>query len=311
MQIGMRKESRLAWLFRRLGESWQFYLLVLPALIYVIIFCYIPMYGVQIAFRDFRFKLGIVNSPWVGLKYFYQFFSTTTFWQLLRNTVSLSVFSLVAGFPIPIILAIMLNEVRGQKFKKSVQMITYAPHFISTVVMCSMIILFLNEDNGLINHLVALFGGNRIPFLAKQEYFQPIYVISNIWQEAGWGTIIYIAALSGVDPSVVESAVIDGAGRFRKIWHIDLPSIRPTIVILLILNAGGIMNVGFEKVLLLQNALNMQTADVISTYVYRVGLTGGQYSYTAAIGLFNSIVNVLLLVAVNAIANKVSEVSLW
>ncbi len=292
-------------------RDYQLYLLILPALLYILVFHYQPMYGIQIAFRDFRTSLGFWGSEWVGLKHFVRFFESPNFLKLLANTFGLSVYQLAAGFPIPIILAIMLNEVRSSGFKRGVQMVVYAPHFISTVVMCGMVVLFLNQDKGIINHLVALLGGPRVDYMTKSEWFKTIYVVSGIWQHAGWGTVIYFAALSTIDPQIVEAAMIDGANRLQKIWFVDLPGIAPTIVILLVLNMGNLLSVGFEKVLLLQNPLNMDAAYVISTYVYRVGLLGGQYSYTAAIGFFNSLINLTLLILANALARRVGETSLW
>lgn len=308
---GAQQRAALRALFADVIRNYQLYLLLLPAVVYILVFHYWPMYGVQIAFKDFRASLGIWGSEWVGLKHFARFFQAHNFWQLLRNTLWLSLYSLIVGFPVPIILAIMLNEVRGMTFKKVVQTTIYAPHFISTVVMAGMIVMFLNHDKGLINHLVALLGGTRVDYMTRPEWFPTIYVLSGVWQNAGWGTIIYFAALSTIDPEIVEAAMIDGANRLQKIWHIDLPGIAPTITILFILNLGGLLSVGFEKVLLLQNPLNMQTADVISTYVYRVGLLGGQFSYSSAIGLFNSVINFVLLLAANTLARRMGETSLW
>jgi len=290
---------------------YQIYLMILPALIYVIVFRYLPMYGVQIAFKDFRTSLGIWDSPWVGFRHFIKFLNYPEFWRILKNTLTISVYQLVVGFPIPIILAIMINEIKGTTFKKTVQMVTYAPHFISMVVLCGMLTLFLNRDMGIINHLVSFLGGSRTDYLSDPRWFKTLYVLSEVWQNAGWGTIIYLAALSGVDVQVIESARMDGANRFQKIRYVDFPSIVPTMVILLIMNVGNILSVGFEKVLLLQNSLNMESSDIIATYVYRIGLLGGQFSYTAAIGLFNNIINLILLITVNQISRKLSETSLW
>ena len=302
-----RKSSAI----KRVILDYQLYLLLIPALFYIILFCYGPMYGVIIAFKDYAANLGILGSPWVGFKYFEQFFSLPNFWTIIGNTVGLSVYSLVVGFPLSICLAIMINELSGKYFKKTVQMVTYAPYFISMVVMCGIITLFLNQDYGLINNIVSIFGGKRIDFLIKPEYFKTVYVVSSAWQSTGWSTIIYLAALSTIDPQLIESSYIDGVTRIQKIWYIDIPGIVPTIIILLILNIGHLLSVGFEKVLLLQNALNMESSDIISTFVYRIGLLGGQYSLSTAIGLFNSIINFILLVSVNKIAAKFSETSLW
>ncbi len=292
-------------------EYWQLYTLILPAIIAVFIFSYIPMYGAQIAFRDYKFNLGYWGSEWVGLKHFIRFFTGDNFMVLLKNTLGISFYQLIAGFPVPIILALMLNEVRSSKFKKTVQMLTYAPHFISTVAICGLIVMFLQRDTGLINLIIKFFGGEGKDFLTDPKSFKTIFVLSGIWQTMGWSSIIYIAALSGVDTQVIEAARVDGANRLQKIWHIDLTSIKPTIIILLILQVGTLMNVGHEKILLLQNALNMSSSDVISTYVYRVGVQGAQYSYTTAIGLFNSAVNIALLLTVNQITKKLGQSSLF
>ena len=296
---------------RYVRESWQLYTLLLPAVMLTVIFCYWPMYGAQIAFRNYKIKLGIWGSEWVGLKYFIQFVTGNNFWQLLKNTLGLNFYELVVGFPAPILLAFMLNEIRRQKFKKTVQMITYAPHFISTVAVCGLITLFVEREAGIINLIIELFGGTKKDFLADPDCFKTIYVISDVWKGLGWGTIIYLATLSSVDAEIVEAAYIDGASRMQKIIYIDFPCLLPTIIILLVLRAGSMMSVGYEKILLLQNALNMRSSDVISTYVYRLGIENAQYSLTTAIGLFNSVVNVILLTLVNFLAKQMSSISLW
>ena len=300
---------------KRFGKSlkkhWQYYILLLPALIYFIIFCYWPMYGAQIAFRDYIATKGIWGSPWVGFDHFTRFFNSPYFWDLIRNTVVISLYNLIAGFPLPIILALSLNELRNERAKKAIQTITYAPYFISVVVMCSMIMSFLNPSTGIINKMIETLGGEAIPFLSKEELFPSIYVWTNVWQATGWGSVIYIAALSGVDPALLEAATLDGATRLQKIWYVNLPAITPTIVILLILNCGGILSVGYEKIFLLQSPLNTATSEVISTYVYKTGLVGAQYSFSTAVGLFNSVVNLIMLAIVNAVSRKVSENSLW
>ena len=294
-----------------MSNYYQIYLLMLPAIIFIAIFCYYPMYGAQIAFRDYKFKLGFWGSEWVGLKHFARFVTSSNFWPLFRNTLLLSLYSLVAGFPAPIILAFLLNEMRSQKFKRVVQMLTYIPHFMSTVAICGLILLFVKRDTGIINQVIVMLGGEAQDFITDPGAFRSIYVLSGVWAGAGWGSIIYLAALSGVDSQIIEAARIDGANRLQKIIYIDFPSILPTIIILLVLNCGSLLSVGFEKVLLLQNQLNMETSDVISTYVYRIGILDAQYSYTTAIGLFNSVVNVIVLVIVNTIAGKLSDTSLW
>jgi len=292
-------------------EYYQLYLMIIPAFAFIIIFCYYPMYGAQIAFRDFSFKTGIWGSKWVGLEHFIRFFTATNFWPLLRNTLALSLYSLVAGFPIPIILALLLNELRSTTLKKTVQMLTYIPFFMSNVAICGLVMLFLKRETGIINQFITMFGGDARDFITEPNSFRSIYVLSGIWQYAGWGSIIYLAALSGIDPQMIEASIIDGANSFQKIWHINLPSLWPTIVILLILNSGSILSVGFEKVFILQNALNMDTSNVISTYVYRLGILDAQYSFTTSIGLFNSIGNIIILMLVNRIAKMASAVSLW
>lgn len=302
--------SRRRRVWNRIVRDWQLYLLLLPAVVYLFIFNYMPMYGVQIAFKNFRPSKGIWGSEWVGLKYFIKFITFPTFKTIMLNTVRISLYSF-ATFPLSVILALLINELQSEKFKKVVQMITYAPHFISTVVVCSMLTLFMNKDSGLLNNIVEAFGGQRQSFLEIPRYFASIYVWSGVWQGIGWGTIIYLAALSGVSPELVEAARIDGAKRYQIIAHVNLPTIAPTIVIMLIMNCGSILSVGFEKVYLLQNPLNIDVSQVISTYVYELGLQSAQYSYSSAIGLFNTVINVAILLIVNAIAKRVSEISLW
>lgn len=292
-------------------KNYQIYLLLLPTLIYFIIFHYGPMYGIQIAFKDYNTGLGIWKSPWVGLKHFKRFIGMPQFISALKNTLSISLASLFLGFPFPVILALMLNEVKNEKFKKVVQTVTYAPHFISTVVIVSMITLFLSPTAGIINKIIELFDKEPIHFLMRPSYFLPIYLISEIWQHTGWGSIIYLASLANVEKEQHESAVIDGATRLQRIWYINIPSILPTVVVLFILQAGNILNVGFEKVFLLQNPSILETADVISTYTYRIGIQGSQFSLSSAIGLTNSIANFVMLVIVNTIAKRLGETSLW
>lgn len=295
---------------RRLRQDYPIYLLMLPCVIYIFLFNYMPMYGVQIAFRDFRPSKGFWNSNWVGLEHFIRFITQPNFLMILRNTMVISFYS-ITTFPLPIILALMINEIRSPAYKKTVQMITYAPHFISTVVICSMITLFFSRGSGVVNNVIELFGGERIDFLSIPSMFPHIYVWSGVWQGIGWSAILYISALSGVPNDLHEAAVIDGASRLRIIWHINLPYILPTVVITLIMRCGNILSVGFEKVFLLQNSLNLDTSQVISTYVYSIGLLGTQFSYSSAIGLFNTVVNVFMLMLVNAIAKKLSDVGLW
>lgn len=296
---------------KSLKKHWELYLLVLPPVLYLLIFKYIPMVGVQIAFKDFNVVKGIWGSPWVGFKHFEAFFQSPNFWLLIKNTMGISFYSLIAGFPIPILLALALNEIRTGYFKKTVQMVTYAPHFISTVVMVSIIILMLSPHVGVVDKLFTMLGFPMTNFMGIPEYFKSIYVWSGVWQGMGYSSIIYIAALAGVDPSLYEAAKMDGASRLRKIWHIDLPTLVPVTVIMLILSLGSIMGVGFEKIYLMQNPLNTSASEVISTYVYKVGLIGANFSFSSAVGFFNSIINLFLLVIVNGISRKVSQNSLW
>lgn len=298
---------------RSLRKYWPYYVMLLPAVIYFIIFCYGPMYGVQIAFKDFKIKKGFGGSPWADpwFKYFTQFFESYYAWNIIRNTLILSVYSLLAGFPIPIILALSMDEMRMQKTKKVIQTITYAPNFISTVVMCGMIINFTSQTGGLINNAIRACGGEPIPFMYKESLFPHIYVWTGIWQSMGWSSVIYFAALSGINPQLLEAATLDGASRWQKIIHVKLPTILPIVVIQLILNAGSLLNVGYEKVYLLQNSLNLNTSEVISTYVYKRGMVDAQYSFSTAVGLAQSIVSFVMVFLVNALANKISETSLW
>ena len=293
-----------------LKKNWVCYLFILPMLIYVIIFNYIPMYGIQLAFKDYRVADGIWGSAWVGLKHFKTFFESYQFKDLLWNTLSLSLYSLIAGFPMPIIFALLLNYITNVKLKKVVQMVTYAPHFISTVVYCGMILIFLSSD-GVINQLLKLIGIDSVAFLTNPSNFRHIYVWSGVLQNIGWGSIMYISVLTSVDPTLHEAATVDGATRFQRLLHIDLPAIVPTMVIMLIMRAGEIMDLGFEKAFLLQNNINLDYSEIIATYVYKIGIQGRQFSYSSAIGLFNNVINMVLLVVVNKIAKKVSDVSLW
>lgn len=290
---------------------WQIYLFLLPALAYVIIFHYAPMYGVQIAFKNYNPFKGIAASEWAGMKYFMQFFESYYFKTLIVNTVRISLMSIVLSFPFPILFALLLNELKSLRFKRFVQTVTYAPHFISTVVMCGMLTLFLSPSSGLLNQLIARLGGEKRAYLESSALFPWIYVISGIWQNLGWNSILYVSTLSGVDPTLYEAARIDGASRLQKMVHVDFPALVPIIVILTIMNFGQIMSVGFEKALLLQNNLNVETSELISTYVYKRGLQEAQFSFSTAVGLFNSVVNFALLMIVNGISRKVSTTSLF
>lgn len=295
---------------KKMKCCWQLYLLLLPAFLAVFIFHYIPVYGVQIAFKDYRTSLGIMGSEWVGFKHFIRFLTYPDFWKIVKNTVVLSLYSYLT-FPLPIILALSINEINSKWFKKTVQMITYAPHFVSTIIIVSMIKLFFDRGHGFVNNIIVLLGGERIAFLERPEYFSSLYVWSDVWQGLGWGTIVYLAALSGVAEEMVEAARIDGAGRFRVIWSIKIPSILPMIITMMILRTGSLLSVGFEKVFAMQNSFNLDVSRVISTYVYELGIQGAQFSYSSAIGLFNNMVNIFFVLVVNQICKKVTETSLF
>jgi putative aldouronate transport system permease protein len=295
---------------KKIIKHWQLYLLILPPLASLILFKYVPMYGVQIAFREFNAALGIAQSPWIGMQNFMDFFSSYQFPRLMINTVVISVYSIAVGFPIPIILAISLNEAKNRVFSKTVQMVTYAPYFLSTVVMVAILFQFMSK-NGLLNNTLSALGLPSIDLMNYPWLFKSLYVWSGVWQTTGYSAVIYIAVLSGINHELYDAARIDGASTFQKILNIDVPGIMPTAIILLILSSAQILNVSFEKIFLMQNPLNMEVSDVISTYVYRTGLVSAQYSYAAAIGLFNSVISLALLVIVNQIARKYSETSLW
>ncbi len=288
---------------KRLRDHWQLYAMLAIPVILTLIYKYIPMYGIQIAFRDYKASRGFSGSEWVGLEWFQRFFSAPTFGRMMKNTVLLSLFSLLWSFPIPIILALMLNQVRFQRFKRITQTVLYAPHFISVMVVCGMIKIFLSPSGGLLN----LIAGTSIDFLTESSAFRTIYIASGIWQDAGWGIIVYMATLANVDTSLYEAAKVDGASMFQRIWNIDVPALKSVMVLNLIMSAGGLMNVGFEKVWLLQTNLNKATSDVIAVYVYQQGIENAKYSYSTAVGLFNTIINIILLILVNKMAGKISE----
>jgi putative aldouronate transport system permease protein len=298
---------------KRISLNWQVYVFLLPPVLYLFIFNYLPMYGILIAFKDFRPRLGILGSEWAGFRYFVRFFTFNSFGQILRNTIVLSVYQLAAGFPLPVILALALNSCEYPRFKKLVQTVTYAPHFISIVVIVGMINIFFSPTTGIAASVLRLLGLRDQPLmiLGDPGAFPHLYVWSGIWAHIGWGSIIYLGALSGVDPALHESARVDGAGKLQRILYIDLPAIVPTIIILLIMDFGRIMNVGFEKAFLMQKAMNISASEVIATYVYKVGIREGQYSLATAVGLFNSGINFVMLVLVNKIARRFSENSLW
>lgn len=302
----MNKERTL----KQIKRSKYLYLIFLLPFIYYVVFHYAPMYGVIVAFKNYNIVKGIWSSPWAGLKHFIKFASDPYFWNVVRNTFLMSLYNIGWGFPIPILLAILLNEVTHSKYKRVIQSISYLPHFISTVVLCGMLVNLLSTD-GLLNQLIVNLGGKPIQFLMYPEYFRTIYVSSSIWQSAGWTSIIYLAALTGIDPQVLDAATIDGANRIQRVRHVTIPAILPTISTMLIMNLGRMMNLGYEKVLLLYNGSTYETADIISTYVYRRGILGNSFSYATAVGLFQSVIGIVLLVMANKISRKLSETSLW
>jgi putative aldouronate transport system permease protein len=310
MKQGVKKKKYLSYL-----KSWQLYLLLLPTLLYFIVFRYVPIFGIQIAFKDYMPALGIMESPWAApfFKHFTRFFQGYYAKRLIVNTLVLSFGQLILGFPLPVILALLLNEARSQRFKKMAQTVTYAPHFISTVVLVGLLSTLLNTGNGLINHLLLSAGliEEPIEFLTEAGWFKPLYIISGIWQEMGWGAVVYMAALAGVDQQLYEAAKVDGAGRMKRILYITIPAILPAMITMLILNCGKVMNIGYEKVYLMQNDLNIASSDVISTYVYKVGILNNQYSFSTAVNLFNSVINTALIIIVNKFSKKVSDTSLW
>ena len=302
--------GRLGSFAREIKLNYILYLMLVPGVLYYIIFHYIPMYNIIISFKNYSPTLGVWASPWVGFKHFERFFDSIFFWRVIKNTVGLSTYAIVASFWIPIVFALLLNEMRCQAYKRVVQTLTYIPHFVSIVVLCGMITSFTMKD-GLINDIIAFFGGERTNLLMRPELFKTIYVVSGIWSGTGWSSIIYVAALSGIDPTLYEAAEIDGAGRMKQWRHITIPGILPTIVTMLLLNIGTIMSVGFEKVFLLYNSLTLETAEVISTYVYNKGLVEMNFSFSTAVNLFNSVVNLILVLGSNYISRKVTQVGLW
>lgn len=311
----MRKEAvkmsmKRTW--KLMKRNWLLYLFLLPAVIYIATFCYAPMYGIQIAFRNFKISSGFTGSEWVGLKWFERFINAPSFWEILGNTLHISIYSLVIGFPIPIILAFILNNVKNAKFKKFAQTITYMPHFISTVVLVGIMSVFFSPTSGVVNTILSWFGGSgNTYFMGLPEYFDHMYVWSDVWAGAGWGSIIYMAALAGVDPSLHEAATMEGANKLQRIWYIDIPCIMPTIAIMLIMRFGQVMSIGYEKVYLMQNPLNLEVSEIISTYVYKMGLLNRQYSYSTAIGLFNGVINFVLVITMNKVIKKLTGSGLW
>jgi putative aldouronate transport system permease protein len=311
LQQGQQKKTKRSVLLKSISRNWELYLMITPVLIYFFIFHYLPMYGVQIAFKNFSVVKGIWGSSWIGFKHFIRFFKSYHFWALIKNTLGISIYQTAVAFPVPILLALMMNELRSEKFKKTLQTVTYAPHFLSTVVLVGMLTAFVSPRNGIINEFIKFFGGKPISFMTEPSWFKTLYVFSGVWQNAGWGSIIYMAALAGIDTQLYEAAIVDGATKLQRIWNVTIPGILPTAIILLIMDTGRIMSVGFEKVFLMQNGLNMVASDVISTYVYRMGLMSSEFSFSSAVGLFNSVINMTMLILVNKLAKKFGETSLW
>ena len=307
--IHVVRPSRWTKLARSIRKNWLLYVLLLPTLVYLLLFQYWPLYGIQIAFKRFMPTKGIEGSKWIGMANFEKFFSSYMFKDVLRNTIVLSVYQLLAAFPLPIILALLLNYCISNRLRKVTQMVTYAPHFISTVVLVGMMMVFMSQ-NGIFNQVLGKVGAQPVPFLTDAGLFRHIYVWSHVWQRTGYNSVIYIAALAGVSPELHEAAIVDGANKLQRIWHIDVPAILPTAIILLIMNTGNVLSIGFEKVYLMQNDLNLGVSEIISTYVYKVGLLNAQYSYSTAIGLFNNVINLVILMSVNWISDKLSGTSL-
>ena len=307
----MKKKNKWGQLLKAdFRKNWLIYLMLVPVIVYLLVFCYAPMYGIVIAFKDFKPRLGIMGSDWVGLKYFKEFVGSVFFGRTLKNTLMLSWLNLLFGFCAPIVFAILLNEVRNLRFKKVVQTVTYLPHFITTVIIASLILIFTDSD-GFITQIANSIIGHEGSLIGDKHMFRPIYVISDIWQSFGWGSIVYLAAIMGINPELYEAARIDGANKFKQIIHVTLPGMLPIIVIMFIMAVGGLMNVGWEKAFLLQSPVTYDTSDIISTFVYRKGFEDMNYSYSAAVGLFNSVINLILLAGANFMSRKVNGNSLW
>ena len=304
-------KSRGAVLWRRIWASKYLYLMFLPVFLYYVIFRYAPMLGLSIAFKNYNAFLGFDKSPWVGFKYFQQFFNSIYLWRLVSNTLLINLYDLVFNFPAAIILALLLNEVQNRRFKKVTQTITYLPYFVSSVVIASMVVQFLSPSSGIINNLIAAAGGERQYFLTQPGAFRTIYTLMNLWKNIGWNSIIFLAAISGINGELYEACMVDGGGYLRRMWHITLPGIAGTIVVLLIMRLGHVMDAGFETILLLQNNANLETSDVIGTYVYRRGLKGGEYSYGTAVGMFQSVIGFAMVIFANWLSRRYSETSLW
>ncbi|MEM8656990.1 MAG: ABC transporter permease subunit [Pseudomonadota bacterium] len=307
----MQRETRLQLILHDLRREWQLYVMLLPTIIWLILFLYKPMYGLQIAFKDYSIFRGITASPWIGFEHFETLFNNAQFLRALRNTVIISAYSLLFGFPVPILLALMFNEILNKFFKKSSQTIVYLPHFISSVIIAGIVITAFSPSAGIVNTLIGWFGLDPIYFLTRPEWFRPIFIGSTIWQEAGFQSIVYLAAIAGVSPTLYESAVVDGASRWQMMWKITLPSILPTIIIMLIIRIGNLMEVSFEMIILLYQPATYETADVVNTWIFRNGVQGGQYDLAAAAGLFNAVVAFVLVMTANTISKRYSRTSLW
>lgn len=299
---------------RRFGKdlrtNWILYVMILPVIVYYVLFSYVPMAGIQLAFKKYRIKDGIWGSPWIGFDHFERFFSSYNFSTLIMNTLAISVYCLIIGAVVPVVFSVLINYVRGKQWKKTLQMVTYLPYFISNVVMVGMLGIFLG-DSGIVNVLLEKIGLEAVPFLSSGKLFRDVYAWSGVWQGLGYSSVIYIAALSGVDQQIHEAAIVDGASIWRRIWHIDLVELRPTILVLFIMSLGNVINVGYEKVLLMQNSLNTSTSEILSTYIYKVGLINSDYGFSTAVGLFNSLVSMVLLVIANKVSKKLAGYSLW
>ena len=306
-----RFHARIERIVDHIRREWQLYVLLLPTIIWLLVFLYKPMYGLQIAFKDYSVFRGVANSPWIGFEHFQTLFGNDQFLRALKNTVLISFYSLVFGFPMPILLALMFNEILHKTFKKSAQTIVYLPHFISSVIIAGIVITAFSPSAGIVNTVLGWFGVESIYFLTKAEWFRPIFVGTTIWQEAGFQSIVYLAAIAGVSPTLYESAVVDGASRWQMMWKITVPSIMPTIIIMLIIRIGNMLEVSFEMIILLYQPATYETADVINTFIYRQGLQGGQYDFAAAAGLFNAVVAFVLVMTANAISKRYSRTSLW
>lgn len=309
--VAIKNHSPLQKVATSIKKDKFYWLLVLPGIIWYLIFAYGPMYGLVISFMNYSPFKGIANSTWVGFLWFEQFFDSQFFWVLIKNTLLLNIFSLIFSFPVPIMLALLLNEVRHPLYKKAAQTISYLPHFISTVVIVGMLTNFVTPNGGIINNIIEALGGKSINFMIKPEWFRILYISSGIWQSAGWGSIIYLAALSGIDTALYEAATVDGATKLKQLWYISIPGILPTIIIMLIMNLGSILSIGYEKIILMYNPATYETADVINTYVYRRGILSGEFSFGTAVGMFQSVINFLFILVANKISKVVSDVSLW